>query len=138
MYTFLSFLCSSVQFSGIYLLRCFIAHVTGNLHLTTKQLWLYCTASPCHISQMNLRPAMLSGMVWNVNKTTLTMINEWLNIWWIYVLFSNAEAGITLLLVSGFMQLTCINSLNDPGIDGVILQHAYLSGLVPVWCCIFN
>ncbi|XP_051761651.1 GTP-binding protein 8 isoform X1 [Ctenopharyngodon idella] len=32
------FLVSSVQFSGIYLLRCFIAHVTGNLQLTTKQL----------------------------------------------------------------------------------------------------
>ncbi|XP_051566401.1 GTP-binding protein 8-like [Myxocyprinus asiaticus] len=32
------FLVSSVQFSGIYLLRCFIAHVTGNLHLTAKQI----------------------------------------------------------------------------------------------------
>ncbi|XP_030643126.1 GTP-binding protein 8 [Chanos chanos] len=30
------FLVSSVQFSGIYLLRCFIAHVTGNLQLGSK------------------------------------------------------------------------------------------------------
>lgn len=31
------FLVSSIQFSGMYLLRCFIAHVTGNLQLTAKQ-----------------------------------------------------------------------------------------------------